>query len=1027
MRKILPYILLAVIVLSAFLPIGFGGTKKAEAAVALRITASNVVSNYASFGMIVNANVAEITNGNFGLAVYDSYNPSNNNFGSPYTTVTPIQLQQTAGQQTLGVVLSKQLTANKLYYARAQYTDASLVTTYSNVISFKFGDPNSVNANFQNSDTAIIPTATGVGGGIIDQLQNAPEQNKANEDILPSCGLISSGSSIYGCVIQVVYYLFWVPTSWLAGLAAKFLDFFVFYSIQSSSYSGSTFVTQGWGVVRDLSNIAFIFVLIFAAIKTILDLGGSDKLIKNVIIIALLINFSLFFTKAIVDAGNILAGVLYNDIGVTILNQNGGVVESEKGETQVSSALVAKFNPQNIIASAGVTNENVNEDSIKTPYLVVIILATIINLVMIYVFCSVAFLFVGRVVGLMLAMIFSPFAFISRALPDGDKALKDWGWSNWWGNLTSLTALAPIFIFLLWLIIKFLDTGLLTGIGDKLKLEGNTFGNFVNVILPFALIMFMLIEAKSIAQTYAGKIGNTINQYAGAVAGFVGGAAIGGAALVGRSTLGRLGASLATSRGGEGGPTGTGGDEGITRPPIQPLSPVTPGRVPFKPIPRRPIAGPLTLERPEREDLGPAVLFQRPGVDTVPSVRNTAGTILRMQEERRRRKEEEELKARAERSGIQIAGRNAPIPAGPAPIFPTAPTGAIRQAPAQSPETETFTSPESKIYTTAPIQPKQQTIKVETQPTQKQTEALTGEKKPEETKTADQTLAGDIAAKSAIEKTREEEKAKAEEKKASETRSLKDMAAAAPKTVFGIRSVEDVKNTLGKKGLDIAKYLGSSSFDLRDSKWFNYMMKKASWDLGKASGKGGYEAKQKEILKNEEEFAKSLVASGKELETLNQLKLDLAKMTNDEQLADIKKRKKELKQLKIDLAEEKNEEKIAKIKEKIEKQTFNKDEEKIFDFSKTVDEEDKRIKDLNKTRQTAYAERIEKGTFFSYKPTDLESANKIRGLSKSKSEKDKMYEAAKKLFEEEKPKNEKPEEDKPKEDKPKEDKDKKNN
>ena len=97
--------------------------------------------------------------------------------------------------------------------------------------------------------------------------------------------------------------------------AGGILDFFVYYSTNSSSYTNE-FVSQAWGAVRDIANIFFIITLLYIAIKTILGLNVTDnkRLVGAVIIVALIINFSLFTTKVVIDTSNILAKVFYNNI-----------------------------------------------------------------------------------------------------------------------------------------------------------------------------------------------------------------------------------------------------------------------------------------------------------------------------------------------------------------------------------------------------------------------------------------------------------------------------------------------------------------------------------------------------------------------------------------------------------------------------------------------------------------------------------------------------------------------------------------
>src|SRR3989338_7906269 len=77
-------------------------------------------------------------------------------------------------------------------------------------------------------------------------------------------------------------------------------------------------IEVGWKIFRDLANILIIFSLLYIGIITILNLklGGYDvkKLLVSLIIAAVFINFSLFFTKVIIDSSNLLAVNFYEKI-----------------------------------------------------------------------------------------------------------------------------------------------------------------------------------------------------------------------------------------------------------------------------------------------------------------------------------------------------------------------------------------------------------------------------------------------------------------------------------------------------------------------------------------------------------------------------------------------------------------------------------------------------------------------------------------------------------------------------------------
>jgi hypothetical protein len=95
--------------------------------------------------------------------------------------------------------------------------------------------------------------------------------------------------------------------NYFVGMSGIIMDFFLSHSIQSSSYKDSNFINQGWEILRDVTNILFIFALIYIAFELVLGIGKDAKgRLMKVILVALTINFSLFVSLAIIDASNII-------------------------------------------------------------------------------------------------------------------------------------------------------------------------------------------------------------------------------------------------------------------------------------------------------------------------------------------------------------------------------------------------------------------------------------------------------------------------------------------------------------------------------------------------------------------------------------------------------------------------------------------------------------------------------------------------------------------------------------------------
>ncbi len=425
------------------------------------------------------------------------------------------------------------------------------------------------------SDTTNTLTLSGIlipesGTQLVSDISGSIQQ-QPDYSGLPACGILNgalgSSGTWGGCVIWTVYYILFVPTSFVFAMTGTFFDFAFNYSIQDTSYR-SPFVVQGWGIVRDFCNMFFIFVLLYIAFSTILNLNGSKtkEMIINVIIIGLLINFSLFFTQVMIDTSNILARVFYNSNTIKITQGNnaatGGAVGSmlktgPNGEIPLSAAIVNKINPQNLIINGtkkvnliedkGGLSQNSKdgaEDINTTSFLLIVLLASVINIVGTIVFLTVALVFVGRVVGLWLAMILSPFVFFSYTVP----AMQDMemvGWKRWWPETLKLAFVAPIFIFFMYLIVAFLETGL-SLIPSAEGTSGMTW--VMSIILPFIFIMVLLMKAKGIAVKMSGDIGTGVAKIGSAVGGAALGAGVGMAAFAGRNTIGKMGDKVAKSK-----------------------------------------------------------------------------------------------------------------------------------------------------------------------------------------------------------------------------------------------------------------------------------------------------------------------------------------------------------------------------------------------------------------------------------------------------------------------------------------------
>ncbi|MBP6884833.1 MAG: hypothetical protein KBC17_03345 [Candidatus Pacebacteria bacterium] len=412
------------------------------------------------------------------------------------------------------------------------------------------------------------------------------------------------------CLEYFFYYIpFWIGTQALFW-AGNLFDSFAAMTLSSNMYSNSEFITQGWQITRDFANMFFILILIYIAISLVLDIeighANPKKMLASVVLVAVLINFSLFFTHVVIDISNSLALVFYNQIGTTA-NANADQTQiQEQSQTvlgvkirPISHALVRAFSPQFLYSkdfydnlkkpvikemtwkgtltgtasgtylgsvfpvigtAAGITTGFILglshdlytraslPDAAVPAEIIISIFITVGIMLCVAAYCLfvAAFAFLGRIIELWIAIIFAPIAFLSYIIP-GTQNLGSFTWKEWSSNLFSAAFAAPIFFFFLLLISLMTKSSVISY--EALKTQ-NSFVVLFTLMVPFLILTAMLLKAAKYAKKASGSIGSALADVGINAAKMLGGVAIGTAsgtiAWAGRSTIGAWGKSLRT-------------------------------------------------------------------------------------------------------------------------------------------------------------------------------------------------------------------------------------------------------------------------------------------------------------------------------------------------------------------------------------------------------------------------------------------------------------------------------------------------
>ncbi|MFA6340880.1 MAG: hypothetical protein WCX27_01395 [Candidatus Paceibacterota bacterium] len=407
---------------------------------------------------------------------------------------------------------------NYVYAGNQQWTDdppqsnSNGVTKYSDfLMSDQFGMPD------KTAEEKVWDAAHPISANestLIGNVATALKDTLAGMSILPFAAVLKLIEIILSSLLLFAGYLF--------DLAMK-LSIFNLGTLVSSN---ETAINNAWALIRDIINIFYIFVLLYTGIKVIIGTFGAGEKTKivDIILSAILINFSLFFVKIMIDASNIVAVTLYNQI------TNGGTVG-------ISSILLNNTKLADLLGPSALTLAG------ATNILIVLILRIILIAAELYALLFGAFVFIGRTVMLIFSAVLSPLAFTFNAM---GKEVNKYG-SEWWKDFTNQLMVAPVFMFFMFIIAKFLANQPFNDIIQQSSTGQPDIMKYFGVYLYSILTIGLILKGMSMVKEYSGKVG----EMGGKLASFASGAALtavtGGTAVALQQTLGRGAAAIASN------------------------------------------------------------------------------------------------------------------------------------------------------------------------------------------------------------------------------------------------------------------------------------------------------------------------------------------------------------------------------------------------------------------------------------------------------------------------------------------------
>ena len=323
---------------------------------------------------------------------------------------------------------------------------------------------------------------------------------------------------------------------WILGVVGVFFNWVIIKTVfEFGTYFGTTdSMLAAWGVIRDIANIGLLFGFILMGVMLILNVDGGGhghgggisarRAIPRLIIFAVLLNFSLFASQAVIDVANGFASTFASLAGeqCTSTQTAGECANNGIAGKVMQLAGIGTIWDEGII-------EGFNTSTVTLAGLTIFVTVTAIVLL------AAAIMLIVRVVTLTLLMVTSPIGFAGMVIPGLEKIAK-----KWWDTLIAQSFFAPVLLLMIFLSLKLADslnpsrTPLVKAFSEaNYSVAGN-----LEVLVVFAVVIGMMI-ASLIVSSKIGAIGSSFATnfaYRSVTSpySFMGRAAIGGGSAAGQ-------------------------------------------------------------------------------------------------------------------------------------------------------------------------------------------------------------------------------------------------------------------------------------------------------------------------------------------------------------------------------------------------------------------------------------------------------------------------------------------------------------
>lgn len=301
-------------------------------------------------------------------------------------------------------------------------------------------------------------------------------------------------------LIQAVFVFF----GWLLAVSAVLMGW-VCDAGRFQAFMNNASVLAVWYLVRDVLNICFIFVLLTSAFGTIFQVSSWNikRIWLNVLINALLVNFSYSIARFLIDISNVIMYYFLNSFFSGMTKNGAGSIFTKFGE---SSGIAGILYPKTGSFA-----------DFKVSYMIA---ATIFVFILAMTLLVIAGMFLVRLIALTIIVMFSPIGFVGNIFP-GSNTLKQYA-DKWWKNLFSYAFMGPIMLFMMMISIKMMQAmgesgGQMSGFLQSANQETPNGGDpgFIGSLAMFMVPVFVLWIGITSAASASKEVGDWAKKVGG--------------------------------------------------------------------------------------------------------------------------------------------------------------------------------------------------------------------------------------------------------------------------------------------------------------------------------------------------------------------------------------------------------------------------------------------------------------------------------------------------------------------------------